>query len=102
MFGVSPQAGPRHTGADIRESALAKAERIVQEELARLGWSGEDLRSYRKGDERKVRIAARLRRETTMTLAWIGQRLEMGVAGHVDGLLYRQAHGAQNRENNGF
>jgi hypothetical protein len=32
----------------------------------------------RKGHRKKVEIALRLRRETTMTLAWIAQRLQMG------------------------
>jgi REP element-mobilizing transposase RayT len=99
---VSEQAGPRHTRADIRESGLAKAERIVQEELAQLGWRGEDLRRHRKGDGRKVRMAARLRRETTMTLAWIGQRLEMGAPGHVSCLLCRHSSGDQSSENKWF
>ena len=43
-----------------------------------------------KGDARKVRLAERLRRETTMTLAWIGDRLYMGAPGHVSCLLYRK------------
>ena len=43
-----------------------------------------------KGDARKVRIAERLRRETTMTLAWIGHHLYMGAPGHVSCLLYRK------------
>jgi hypothetical protein len=63
--------------------AEEKAERIVQEELGRLGWSGQDLAGRPKGDARKVRIAARLRQETTMTLAWIARRLQMGAPGHV-------------------
>jgi hypothetical protein len=37
-----------------------------------------------------VRIAERLRREATMTLAWIGDRLYMGAPGHVSCLLYRK------------
>jgi len=36
---VSELAGPEHRGEDIRQSAEQKAERIVQEELAKLGWS---------------------------------------------------------------
>jgi hypothetical protein len=35
-------------------------------------------------------MAARLRKETTMTLAWIGQHLQMGAPGHVSCLLYRK------------
>ena len=49
-----------------------------------------DLARRPKGDARKVRIAERLRRETTMTLAWIGDRLYMGAPGHVSCLLYRK------------
>jgi hypothetical protein len=44
-------------------------------------WGVEDLASRPKGDAYKVRIAARLRRETTITLAWIAEQLHMGVAG---------------------
>ena len=64
------------------QSAQAKAERIVQEELQALGWSGLDLQGRSKGDERKIKIAARLRRETTMTLRWIAERLDIGSPGH--------------------
>ena len=32
----------------------------------------------RKGDKGKVKLARRLREQTTMTLAWIAQRLCMG------------------------
>ena len=34
------KAGPRHTGEDVRQAAQAKAERIVQKELAHLEWGG--------------------------------------------------------------
>jgi hypothetical protein len=87
---VSAQADPRHTGPEIGESAHAKAERILREELERLGWGVQDLEQRRKGDGRKLMIAARLRRETTMTLAWIAERLRMGAPGHVACLLYRK------------
>ena len=87
---ISRQASPRHTGEDISQSALAKAERIVQEELGVLGWGERELSGYRKGHPGKIRIAARLRRETTMTLVWIGSRLHMGAPGHVSHLLYRK------------
>ena len=43
-----------------------------------------------KEEARKVRIAERLRRETTMTLAWIAEGLCMGALGHVSCLLYRK------------
>jgi putative transposase len=84
-------ASPRHRGEEIRESALAKAERIAEEELRALHWSAGDLHGRRKSDPQKVRIATRLRHETTMTLEWIAQRLYMGAATHVASLLHRGA-----------
>lgn len=89
---VEQQAGPRHTGPEVWDSAQAKAERIVSQELQALGWDSRHLHARRKGDPRKVRIALRLRRETTMTFAWIAARLHMGSPGHVNCLLYRQEH----------
>lgn len=42
----------------------------------------------RKGDKGKVAIALRLRAESTVTLAWIAERLRMGTATHLAHLLY--------------
>jgi REP element-mobilizing transposase RayT len=88
---VSERVGAQHYGAARQESGEAKAERLVREELAKLGWTEADLAQRRKGDSGKVRIARRLRRETTMTLAWIAARLRMGVWTHVSNLLGTQA-----------
>ena len=63
-----------------------------------LHWSAEQLRGRRKSDPQKIRVAARLRRETTMTLEWIADRLCMGAATHVASLLHRQSQKAQNSE----
>ncbi|MDA1055846.1 MAG: hypothetical protein O3C40_36120 [Planctomycetota bacterium] len=38
----------------------------------------------------KVALAQRLREETTMTLAWIAERLQMGSKTHLAHLLYWQ------------
>ena len=84
---ASERVGPQHYGAARQESEEAKAERLVREELGKLGWEESDLAQRRKGDAGKVRIARRLRRETTMTLAWIARRLQMGVWTHVSNLL---------------
>jgi REP-associated tyrosine transposase len=86
---VNHQAGPRHIGEGIRQSAQAKALRIIREELEALGWHADELIRYRKSHPSKVRIAARLRRETTMTLSWIAEHLSMGSPGHVSHLFYR-------------
>jgi REP-associated tyrosine transposase len=85
---VATQAGPQHYGEELRESAAATAERIVAEELRRRGWAERELARRRKGDPGKVALADRLRRETTMTLAWIAQRLQMGTKTHLAHLLY--------------
>ena len=65
---MGAEAGPEHYGREIRESGLAKAERIIGGELKRARWSAEDLDRRRKGDPVKLRIALRLRKESTMTL----------------------------------
>ena len=95
---VSELAGPKHAGEEIRQSALVKAEGIAQEELQRLNWNPEQLRGRRKSDPQKIRIAARLRRETSMTLEWIANRLCMGAATHVASLLQRHTEKTQNSE----
>jgi REP element-mobilizing transposase RayT len=87
---VSEKAGRFHYGEELRESAEAKAEEIVREELGRRGWAEETLAERRKGDPAKVNIAQRLRRETTVKLAWIAARLQMGTKTHLAHLLYWQ------------
>ena len=95
---VGQLASPKHAGEEIRQSALAKAQRIAQEELNALGWSAEELQGRRKSDPQKIRIAARLRHETTMTLEWIASRLKMGAPTHVASLLQRHSQKPQNSE----
>jgi REP element-mobilizing transposase RayT len=80
---VSEKAGKSHYGEELRETAEAKAERIVAEELRRLGWKEDELKRQRKGHRRKVQMARRLRAETTMSLKWMAERLAMGSASMV-------------------
>jgi hypothetical protein len=61
-----------------RESAEAKAERIIREELGRLRWTESSLAERAKSDPAKLALAGRLRRETTVMLRWISQRLRAG------------------------
>ena len=89
-------------GHTVRQPGGSKPEGIVREESATLRWDTPDLQSWRKGDPRKVRIAARLRRETTMTLAWIAERLRMGAGSHVACLLYRRGKEEEASENTLF
>lgn len=85
---ASEKAGKWHYGEVVQESAEAKAERMVRAEMKRRKWDEKSLGARRKGDKMKVQLAERLRRETTMTLGWIAERLEMGTAGYLAHLLY--------------
>ena len=70
--------GEHHSGELHRESAEAKAERIIAEELQRLGWQEADLGVRRKNDAGKLALAARLRRETTLSTKAIAARVHLG------------------------
>lgn len=69
------------------ESMEQRANRIVTEGLKKAGWDSERLKSERKSHPVKVELAEQLRRETTMTLSWIAERLFMGTWTHVSNLL---------------
>jgi hypothetical protein len=73
------QRGGESSTAEVRrESAAAKAERIVAQELARLGWDEEQLKRQRKNAPEKLALAARLRQETILPIKSIG-------VGHLQG-----------------
>ena len=59
---IDGKLGEHHAGALHLETALARADRIVGEELRRLGWTETDLAARRKSDPDKLAIAARLRK----------------------------------------
>ena len=88
-------ATANHIGPEIHESAEETAGQIVARELARLEWSEHDLGEHAKGDAEKIRIAEMLRRESTMTLGWIAERLRMGTVGHLSHLLYWRRRGVK-------
>jgi REP element-mobilizing transposase RayT len=85
------RVGPSHYGADRRESSEAKARRIVAEGLKHLGWQESELAARSKADKGKVAVARRLRQETTMSLKWVAQALQMGSWTYVSNLLNRRA-----------
>ena|SRR6266853_5935550 len=51
-------------------------------------WTREQLTRRRKGNKRNVRIALRLRRETTTTPKWIAEQLAMGTWANAARRLY--------------
>jgi hypothetical protein len=63
--------------------------------LRRRKWDEGTLAARRKGDAVKVAIAERLRRETTVTLAWIAERMQMGAKTHLAHLLYWKRRNAK-------
>jgi hypothetical protein len=73
---MGEQTGPNHAGAER-----------LGAELKRSGWTAAELTDRRDGDPQKVELARRLRAETTMTLAWIAEKLNMGAAGSLANLL---------------
>ena len=74
------KVGEHHFGQLRLETAQAKAERIIAQELARLGWQERDLAARRKQDPDKVQLAQRLRQETTLSVRQIAERLHLGTS----------------------
>lgn len=75
---MGAEMGEHHGGEERQETDEQQAQRLVLEELRGRGWTEEDLERRRKTDATKVQMAARLRRETVMTLDWVAERLRMG------------------------
>jgi hypothetical protein len=75
---IEQVAGESASGGLRQETAVNKGDRIVAEELKRLQWTEADLRRCRKSDPEKLRIAARLRRETILSLKSIATRVGLG------------------------
>jgi len=89
---AAEQAGPSHYGADRQESGEERAQRMVRAAMKELGWDEKELRSRPKGDKAKVKLARRLRKETTMSLKWIARELNMGSWTYVSNLLRGAKH----------
>ena len=87
LAAATERIGLSNYGAERQETDLAKAQRIVGEELSRLAWTERDMSCRAKGHPDKVAIARRLRKESTMSLKWVAQRLHMGSWTYVSNLL---------------
>ena len=90
---VEERRGASHYGEELRESAVEKAERLVQEGLQKLGWTEAKLTTRQKGDGAKLKLAVKLRTETSMTLQWIAARLQMGTGASLSNLLSARRRG---------
>jgi len=87
---MKARMGEHHHGEERAQAEAAPAEGIVLEGLKRLGWNEADLAERAKGDGEKLKLAVRLRQETTVTIKWIAQRLRLGTWTHLNHLLYWQ------------
>ncbi len=72
--------GENHAGELRLETAHAKGERIIAEELRRLHWEQSQLTERKKCDPQKLAIAMRLRKETSLTIKVIAARLHLGTS----------------------
>ena len=72
------KVGENHPGQIRLETAEAKAERIIAEELARRCWTGSDLVARQRSHPAKLALAARLRQETRLSAKQIAERLPLG------------------------
>jgi len=72
--------GEHHSGELLHETAQAKSDWIVDEELRRLGWNEADLANRPRSDPAKLAIASRLRKETTLTIKAIAARAHLGTS----------------------
>jgi REP element-mobilizing transposase RayT len=87
LAAMAGQVGRGHDGAQRRETDQQKAERMLREELQRLGLAEEQMLAQRKGAAMKVALGRHLRQETTMSLKWIAERLRMGSWTYVSNLI---------------
>ncbi len=84
---VESASGIDWEGVDLKELNEVRWERVVVEEMKRLKVQEADIESSPKGADWKVKIAKRLRKETTARNPWIAQRLQMGHPNYVSNLV---------------
>jgi putative transposase len=84
---MTTMAQSRFAGPEWRETNEKKAERILSEELNGRGWQAQQLGELPKADPEKLKIAQRLRTETSVSLKWIAERLSMGAPAYLGNCL---------------
>lgn len=76
-------------GSDLKQLNELEWEAIVQSEMTNRNIGEDEIKSSAKGADWKVRIAKRLRKETTANNPWIAERLNMGHPNYVSNLVNR-------------
>ena len=77
----------QHHARERRQTDEQIADRMIEARLKRLRWTNKELKARPKSALQKVRLAKELRGQTTVSLKWIADRLEMGSWTHVSNLL---------------
>jgi len=95
---VEQDVRENHDVALRRESAAAKAKRILAEELARRRWTPLDLENRRKSDAGKLAIAARLKKETNLPIKSIAVLVHLGSSKSANANLHRWTQAASKQE----
>ncbi len=98
---MEDKLGEHHSGELRRETAQAKAERIVGMALKRRGWKPGELVKRPKSDPFKLAVAARLRRETTLTLKEIAARVHLGTSKSANARLHQWMKGHEPKRSTG-
>ena len=89
---LTPLQGSKFAGSEWQETARKKAKPVLAGELQRPRWDVQRLEHLWKADPEKLKIAAGLRSETTVTLKWITGHLSIGVPGYVSDCLRTAKH----------
>jgi putative transposase len=86
---MAERVGPEHYGEERRESEREKAERLIAAGLKQARWTEGRMEQERKGHPVKVRLGLQLRKQTTLTVAEIAERLHLGTRSYAVQLLWR-------------
>ena len=97
---VEGKSGEHHFGEMKLESAHVKGERIIREELKRHRWSEGELQQQPKNDATKLELSTRLRRETTLTIRQIADRLRLGSWKSLNNKLYLRSRAKSKAKRN--
>lgn len=85
------EAAARSRDGEVqREAHCVQASDLLNELLKAEEITADDLKSMRKGDPVKIRLAMEIRKRTTMSLKWIAEHLHMGTWTYVSNLLSAQ------------
>ena len=77
--GAAESANPAiHHGDAVADTMEEKARRLVGEFLGTRKMRLEELKELKKGDPLKIELAAELRKQTAMSMAWIAKELNAG------------------------